>query len=232
VSPTGPHMFGHTWRRVAALLDCVYFTIDLDPRRVKTLAARGDPDGAAAYTDHALEQAGDILRTEDVRLITTTPPLLLQAIARHDDLVEVINEKVAIIDLSSTHLDDDTLWILRRIFPHVTVRPFGYGATMVLASAITRQASSEDDPVIHDTRSPYVTFSVIDPQTGRPVAYGARGEVVVNHISKNVFVPNNLERDTAIRVPGPDGQVGDSVSEVRPVETFEGDAVIKGVYRP
>jgi hypothetical protein len=84
--------------------------------------------------------------------------------ADHDDLVEVINEKVAIIQLSGTHLDVDTLRILRKIFPHVTVRPFGCGSMMALATAITRQAS-EDDPVIHDTRSPYLTFSVIDPQT-------------------------------------------------------------------
>jgi hypothetical protein len=54
--------------------------------------------------------------------------------------------------------------------------------------------------------------------------------VVMNHISKTMFLPNNLERDTAIRVPGPQGQVGDSVSEVQPVETFDGEAVIEGVY--
>ena len=46
-----------------------------------------------------------------------------------------------------------------------------------------------------------------------------------------MFVPNNLERDNVIRVAGPEGQLGDSVSEVKPVETFGGEAVIKGVYR-
>ena len=34
---------------------------------------------------------------------------------------------------------------------------------------------------------------------------------------------------TAVRVPGPTGHVGDSVSDPRPVETFEGDAVIERV---
>ena len=71
---------------------------------------------------------------------------------------------------------------------------------------------------------------MIDPETGRAVPYGERGQVVMNHISKSMFLPNNLERDTAIRVPGPDGQVGDSVSEVKPVQTFGGQAVIEGVY--
>jgi hypothetical protein len=62
------------------------------------------------------------------------------------------------------------------------------------------------------------------------VAYEARGQVAMNHISKNMFVPNGLERDTAIRVAGPAGQVGDSVSDVRHVETFEDQAVIEMVY--
>jgi hypothetical protein len=70
---------------------------------------------------------------------------------------------------------------------------------------------------------------VIDPQTGRPVNYGERGRVVMNHTSKGMFIPHNLERDTAIRVPGPDGQVGDSLSDVKPVETFAGETVIEGV---
>lgn len=52
----------------------------------------------------------------------------------------------------------------------------------------------------------------------------------MNHIGKGMFIPNNLERDTAIRRQGPGGQIGDSVSEVAPVATFEGEAVIEGVY--
>jgi hypothetical protein len=62
------------------------------------------------------------------------------------------------------------------------------------------------------------------------VPYGERGQVVTNHISKIMFVPNNLERDTVIPVAGPEGQVGDSVSEVKPVETLGGEAVIEGMY--
>jgi hypothetical protein len=45
-----------------------------------------------------------------------------------------------------------------------------------------------------------------------------------------MLVPNHLERDTAIRVPGGDGRV-DSVSELKPVETFSGEAVIERVHR-
>ena len=94
----------------------------------------------------------------------------------------------------------------------------------------SRQPLSADDPVIHDAHSPYITFSVIDPETGRSVPYGERGQVVMNHVSKSMCLPNNLARDPAIRVLGPAGQVGDSLSEVKPVQTFGGGAVIEGVY--
>jgi hypothetical protein len=103
--------------------------------------------------------------------------------------------------------------------------------TMILAGAQSRAGLSEDDPVNHDAQSPYITFSVIDPDTGRPVPDGERGQVVMNHISRTMFVPNNLERDTTMRVAGPEGQVGDSFSEVKPVETFGSEAVIEGVIR-
>ena len=75
-----------------------------------------------------------------------------------------------------------------------------------------------------------MVFWVVDPDTGEPVPYGERGQVVMSHISKGMFIPNNVERDSAIRLAGPDGQVGDSVTEVKPVEVFEGEAVIEGVY--
>jgi acyl-CoA synthetase (AMP-forming)/AMP-acid ligase II len=228
VGPSGAHMFGQMQRRVAALLNSVLFAIDLDPRWVKKLVARGAADEAAAYVGHIVEQAGFILRTQDVTVLTTTPPLL-QALSRRDDLVDVINEKVLRIQAGGAHFDEDTRDILREVFPDATLHSV-YGSTMILGGAHNREGLSEGEPVIFDAQSPYITFSVIEPGTGRSVGYGERGQVVMNHISKTMFLPNNLERDTAIRVPGPDGQVGDSLSEVKPVETFGGEAVIEGVH--
>ena len=133
------------------------FTIDLDPRWVKKLVARGAAEEAAAYVDHIVEQAGYTLRTQHVTLLTTTPPLL-QAIARHDDLVDVINEKVALIQVGGVHLDEDTRAIFREVFPDVMLRDV-YSSTMVLGGVLAnRYARSEDDPVIHDARSPYITI--------------------------------------------------------------------------
>jgi hypothetical protein len=97
---------------------------------------------------------------------------------------------------------------------------------MILSQAATRML----DAPVFDPRSPYVVFLVIDPATGQRVPYGDRGQVVMNHVSKGMFIPNNLERDTAVRVRGPEGSVGDSVTEVAPVAVFGGERVIEGVY--
>jgi hypothetical protein len=128
--------------------------------------------------------------------------------------------------LSGAHVDADTLDLLRGIFPETTIT-MAFGSTMVLSQAVTR---TDGDAFVFDPRMPYVVFWVVDPDSGEQVPYGQLGQVVMNHISKGMFIPNNLERDMAVRMPGPAAQISDSVSAVRPVITFEGEAVIEGVY--
>ena len=223
--PSGPHGVGYFSRRVANQLGSVFYTVDLDPRWVKQLAGRTAVREVSAYVDHVVQQARFVLASQDIGNLHTTPPLL-EAIARDEPLVELINQKVGYILLSGAHLDFDTLDLLREMFPDAAIT-MSFGSTMILSQAITRTGG---DAFIFDPRSPYVVFRVIDPDTGEKVAYGQRGQVVMNHISKGMFIPNNLERDSALRLAGPDGQVGDSLSEVKPVAMFDGEAVIEGVY--
>jgi phenylacetate-coenzyme A ligase PaaK-like adenylate-forming protein len=223
--PSGPHGVGHFDRVVAERLGSVFHPIDLDPRWVKKLAARTATSEMAAYVDHVLEQATHVLQTQDVVNLHATPPLV-EAIARDDSLVDLVNIKIRYLLLSGAHVDMDTLDVLRQLFPNTAIA-MAFGSTMVLSQAATRV---EGDSFVFDPRSPYIVFWVIDPETGAEVAYGDRGQVVMNHISKGMFIPNNLERDTAIRMRGPDGQVGDSVRDVAPVAVFGGEPVIEGVY--
>jgi acyl-CoA synthetase (AMP-forming)/AMP-acid ligase II len=233
--PSGPHGVGYFSRLVSARLGSVFYPIDLDPRWVKKIAARPGNVNAttevSAYLDHLVEQAVFILQTQDVANLHTTPPLL-EAIARNDHVVDLINRKIRYVLLSGAHVDLDTLELLREIFPNTAITMV-FGSTMILSQAVTRRnpdSGPSEGRFVFDPRTPYVVFSVVDPDTGKEVPYGQRGQVVMHHISKGMFIPNNLERDSAIRVPGPEGQVGDSLSEVQPVTTFEGEAVIEGVY--
>lgn len=224
--PGGPHGVRYFSRRVAERLGSVFYTIDFDPRWVKKIAARNATAELSAYIDHLLQQAVHVLRTQNVANLHTTPPLL-ETMARDGHAVELVNEKIRYILLSGAHVDADTLDLLREIFPNTPITMV-FGSTMILSQAVTR--TGDNGSFVFDPRTPYVVFSVLDPETGCEVPYGRRGQVVMHHISKGMLIPNNPERDTAIRMPGPEGQVGDSLSEVRPVTTFEGEPVIEGVY--
>ncbi len=224
--PSGPHGVGYFSRLVSQRLGATFHAIDIDPRWVKKIAAHGAASDVATYVDHVVEQAVFVLQTQNVANLHATPPLL-EALARDDRVVDLVNDKIRYLLLSGAHVDADTLDLLRDIFPATTIT-IAFGSTMVLSQAVTRTV--DEDTFVFDPRTPYVVFWVVDPDTGERVPYGQSGQVVMNHVSKGMFIPNNMERDLAVRMPGPAGELSDSVSAVRPVSTFEGEAVIEGVY--
>jgi phenylacetate-coenzyme A ligase PaaK-like adenylate-forming protein len=229
IVPTGPHLVGELFRRCATTHGAHAFSIDLDPRWVKKLIADGRNEEAGAYAEHLIDQAAFVLRSQKIGVLMITPPLL-ERLAMREDLVELVNESVRAINWGGTQLDPEELRLYKTdVFPGVTIRG-NYGSTMMLGVAGERPTEASDEQGVFDALSPYVTFSVIDPATGRPVDYGQRGQVVVNHVSKSFLLPNNLERDLAIRMPALPGRVGDSVANISPVATFESEAVIEGVY--
>ncbi|QES42990.1 phenazine antibiotic biosynthesis protein [Streptomyces venezuelae] len=229
IVPSGPHIVGEFFRGSATTHGRHGFTIDLDPRWVKRLISGGRGGEADDYAEHVVDQAADVLRSQDIGILTVTPPIL-DRIARRDELVELINDKVRAIRWGGTQLDPDSRQVYRtEIFPD-TVFSGNYGSTMILGFAGERPGLGDDDPCVFDTLSPYVTFSVVDPETMRPVAYGERGRVVASHVSKSFLLPNNLERDLATRVEPVDGGPGDSVADIAPVGRFENEDVVEGVY--
>jgi phenylacetate-coenzyme A ligase PaaK-like adenylate-forming protein len=227
--PSGPHLVGDMIRRQAAALSGLCFTVDMDPRWVKQLIASGRAGEADAYAEHLIDQAALLLESQDIGVLMTTPPLL-ERLARRDRMVELVRQKVQVIMWAGAHMDADTRQLYRTdVFPGVTLDG-SYGSTMVLGGATERLGLTDDDPCIFDPFSPYITFSVIDAETGRQVPYGERGQVVMNHVSKSFLLPNNLERDMATRIRPPEGEVGDSVADVTPVQRFGDEVVIEGVY--
>ncbi|WP_405922044.1 AMP-binding protein [Streptomyces sp. NBC_00122] len=229
VTPSGPHIVGRIFEESATTHGSLGFHVDLDPRWVKKLIASGRKDLADDYAEHVIDQAAFILRTQDIGVMTITPPLL-ERLAHRDELVDLVNEKVKAIRWGGTQMDADTRHLYRtEVFPGV--RLYGhYGSTMILGIAGQRFDADDADACVFDTLSPYVTFRVVDPATGDPVPHGARGQVVMNHVSKGLLLPNNLERDLATRVEAPAGHVGDSVQDIAPVARFDDEAVIEGVY--
>lgn len=227
--PSGPHIVGEYFRRSATTHGRYGFSLDLDPRWVKRTIAEGRGAEASAYAEHVLDQAAEVLRTQDISVMTITPPLL-ERLTRRDALVDLVNDKVRAIRWGGTQLDADSRSLYRtEVFPD-TVFSGNYGSTMILGFAGERPGLPDAGPCVFDTLGPYVTLGVVDPETLKPVPYGQRGRVLAHHISKSFLLPNNLERDLATRCEPPEGGIGDSVADIAPVETFEDETVIEGVY--
>ena len=109
--PSGPHGVSYFSRRVSERLGAAFHAIDIDPRWVKKIGARNAVAEVAAYLDHVLEQATHVLQTQNVANLHATPPML-EAIARNDDLVDLVNAKIRYLLLSGAHVDADTLDLL------------------------------------------------------------------------------------------------------------------------
>lgn len=155
---------------------------------------------------------------------------MLEKLARRDELVALVRKKVRAIMWVGTQMDVDTRHLYRtEVFPE-TILCSGFGNTMLLGHTCERPGPTDDDPCVYDPFSPYMSFTVIDPTTGQPVDYGERGQLVMHHVSKSMFMPNNLERDYGTRIRPLPGQVGDSVADIAPVQLFDDEVVIEGVY--
>jgi phenylacetate-coenzyme A ligase PaaK-like adenylate-forming protein len=227
--PSGPHFIGEAANRLATDRGGLTFPIDMDPRWVKKLRATGQSGQAGAYAEHLVEQAAFLLRTQDIAVLSTTPPLL-ERIAGHDALVGLINEKVGGILWAGAHMDPDSRHLFRtEVFPGVPLSGI-YGSTTILGGANERPELTNGDLCVFDPPAPFITFRVVDPDTGQTVDYGERGQVVMNHVSKNLLLPNSPELDIATRVKPTAGQAGDSVADVAPSVSFAGADVHEGVY--
>ncbi|MFC8670419.1 AMP-binding protein [Streptomyces sp. NPDC057199] len=227
--PSGPHGVAVLVTMTSTLRGGLNHALDLDPRWVKKLVEQGRTAESDSYIAHVIEQMHLVLQSQDVGVLMSTPPLL-ERLAQHDDLVELINRKVRTIIWGGAHMDADTRDLLRsEVFPEARLVGV-YGSTTVLGSAVERADGDEPAPCVFDTFSPYITFRVVNPETGKPVPYGERGQVVMNHVTKSALLVNNPERDYATRIAPPPGGLGDSVADVSPATSFGGAAVIEGVY--
>ncbi|MEF2482181.1 hypothetical protein V4D09_02610 [Vibrio mimicus] len=230
VIPSGPHIVGEINKRRAKALGGHFFTVDMDPRWVKKLLRDNDFNMAKKYSEHLIEQIENIIYTQDIGYLIATPPLL-ELIAKNKNLVEKLNKSLKMITWGGTQMNPDTLDYLRKyIFPKVIFNA-SYGSTMILGEAQARKNCEHQGSPIFDSFSPNIVFEVknID-NPGVSVEFGSRGRVLMHHLTKFAFLPNILERDTAIRLPRTDGFVGDAVAMIEPMSEIAGVEVIEGVY--
>lgn len=227
LGPSGPHVIGYDVSQYAAR-GGLFYTVDLDPRWVKRLLVAGQSDRVDEYVGHLLDQAETILETQDIAVLNTTPPLL-EAICARPRLYDLVRERVQAIIWSGTSLSAEGLRQLDQVFfPEASV--IGVYGNSLMGVAPQRPAVPEDPyPCVFEPFPATTRLELVDAE-GQPVAYGQRGRVRLHMLSQEMFLPNILERDTAVRVRPREGVVVDGLADVQTFQALDDVRIIEGVY--
>lgn len=216
VGPGGPHIIDRSARYMARSLESLEpFTVDCDVRWIKR-QAKGSM-GFHLYMDHVVAQAMNIISHQQIDTLFTTPPLLvaLAALMRAEQ-----RQRIRGIHTGGMRLDAQTAGELRSQFPRAVILP-GYGNSLFGVTfplvwdeqLAPPELTDEDtfyvgDPALWLQLAP-IPQSEHDPQElCRCVAPGQRGRVIVHRLDPSFLLVNLAERDTAIAVTCPDGDVG------------------------
>lgn len=229
VGPTGPHVVGRTVRYLAQQRGGLCFTVDFDPRWVKRLLAGSRTDLAGEYRDYLLDQVELIVRSQDVRVLFITPPVL-EALCARPELHERLAARLEGLLWAGTSISPESLrQIEETFFPRARVAAI-YGNTLMGIAPQRPRQEGDVHPAVFRPYHPQSVVELVDPVTGGPVGYGERGQVLVHLLSLDMFLPNVLERDTAVRVRPAAGDTVDGLADVAPLPSQGGKKIIEGVY--
>ncbi|MFD7977075.1 phenazine biosynthesis protein [Streptomyces sp. NPDC059071] len=228
LGPSGPHVIGYDVSRYAALSGALFHTVDLDPRWVKRLLADGREDEAERYVQHLLDQAETVLTSQKVAVLSSTPPLL-EALCARPALYELVREQVEAVIWAGTSISAESLRTLdREFFPDAAVVGV-YGNSLMGVAPQRPPVDGDRHPCVFEPYPATTRIELVDEE-GRPVAYGERGRVRLHLVAEEMFLPNVLERDSAVRVPPRPGSPVDGLADVRTYHAVDDVRVIEGVY--
>ena len=204
VGPSGPHIIGKAVGPVANQMGSMDpFSIDFDPRWAKKL--QPESIGNKRYLVHVLEQAMDIIETQKIDVLYTTPPVLAALALRMSE-----QKRMAI---KGVHYGGISIGkeALRRFkeehFPNA-VHISGYGNTL-FGLCLEIEASSTYD-LDYYPLGPRMRVQVVETDDGntpcserlsKVVNYKEEGQVVFHRLDESFFIPNMFERDRAVRIP-------------------------------
>lgn len=227
VGPSGPHIVGRSVGLLAQARGAVCFYLDFDPRWARRLIASSDHDGAHAYIEHILDQVHAVLANQRVSVMVVTPPVLEAACAR-PELEKVLLQRLQVLIWTGTSMSDETLRLVAdEIFADKTV--IGWYGNSLMGIAPQRPPRPGDQArCVFAPYHPFALVQVTDPATGQPVADGQRGRVRVHLLTRDMFLPNIAERDSAVAL-GPVDGYGPGLAGITPYRGAP-DTIIEGVY--
>ena len=235
VGPGGPHIIDRSARAMARSLGSLEpFTVDCDVRWIKR-QAKGSM-GLKLYMDHVLAQATNIISHQEIDTLFTTPPLLVE-------LARIMNpaqkERICGIHTGGMNLDLQTARELQDHFANAVILP-GYGNSLFGVTFPTQMENKNEDGL----RKEEDIFQVQDPalwlqlapipnneHSGQDLTTcvnpGERGRVILHRLDASFLILNLPERDTALAVACPDGELG--LSRIAPLQ-FATPLDRQGVY--
>jgi phenylacetate-coenzyme A ligase PaaK-like adenylate-forming protein len=225
MTPSGPHDYGYF---VAALADtwhgATYF-IDFDPRWVK--AELRNDHTAHTYVKHLVAQTVELLVAQRPRLLFTTSKLLLALAAGLDEPLAAYGVRAVCTGGTSctaeesVHLREEYLGGVEWIDTYGNTL-FGHALQADPVEACGRHS--------YHLPQPLAVMRIVDPGDPlREVAYGERGRVLSTTLLEDLFLPNLLERDSAVRVGPHPWFPWDGVTDVQ-VFAQNTETVTEGVY--
>lgn len=212
-TPTGPHLIGNGMWEVSDLYAGQVYGVDMDPRWVKRLVRAGRLADATEYTTHLLEQVTDVLIHGRIDYLNTTPALFLALVRRHPELVAPLRG----VRLSGTQLSPD---MYRDFMAAMDDGICGrsYGNTFGNAAGLPVEQNAELMPYVPNY--PQVTMNVVRKEDwSTTVEYGTVGQVRLTVLHEDLFLPNILERDQALRYDTGSAWPSDGVANVTPLQT-------------
>jgi hypothetical protein len=221
-TPTGPHLIGNGVWEVGELFSSLVYAIDMDPRWVKRLIRDGRLAEVTQYTKHLLEQMVAVLRHRRIDYLNTTPALFAALLREHPELAGSLSG----VRLSGTQI---SAAMYREFQAALGGRPCGrsYGNTFGNAAGLPAEQDGELLPYLPNY--PQVTMAVVDKADwSRTVEPGAVGRVRLTVLHDDLFLPNVLERDQAVRYDTGDRWPCDGVANVRPLQITS--AAPEGLY--
>jgi phenylacetate-coenzyme A ligase PaaK-like adenylate-forming protein len=223
MTPSGPHAYGHFVARLADTYGGAVHFIDFDPRWVKREIGRtGTADG---YVRHLIEQTTTLLAVERPGLLFTTSKLLLA-------LIDELPQPLAAYGIRGVCTGGTSCTPEERRYvqqEHLA----GVQWIDTYGNTLAGHALQGDRDTSHSYHlpPPFAVLHVVDPRdVWREVEPGERGRVRVTTLLEDLFLPNLLERDSAVRVGPHPWFPWDGVSEVRPYVAEDAETITEGVY--
>ncbi|MGC4807695.1 hypothetical protein [Micromonospora sp. DT233] len=210
--PSGPHLVGEEADQLADIDGSMVYSVDLDPRWIKTLIRGGQLAEMNRYVDHVIEQVTDILESRPVDYLRTTPAVVQALINRRPELTA----KLSGVYLGGTQLTPDAWQRFAAAMPGGVIGAT-YGNTFGNANGLPSPDGGETLPYVPNF--PHTTMTVVDREhPDRVVEYGEVGRVRLMVLHEDLFLPNVLERDQAIRFRTSDEWPCDGVANVAPLQ--------------